>query len=173
MSLGADDLRDTQRDAYGVLLSHLRDDLALLGELLGRYELGQREQALVLFVLGVAEAGRDRDDFCDLVYELALAGAGQPAPADHEPARDNTPAPPLATLTEGLEEPGERAARALGHLEGRRLLRVDAALGAVELVFEASGERGERNLVTVYSSGDRRLDVGSVDLALYGLETCP
>lgn len=170
------DLRETQRDAYGVLLAYLRDDLALLSELLGRYDLGERERALLLFAFSVALPDDRREELCETVYQQALAGAGDPnpgePPANQEPHGDNTAAPPLASPPDDFdsEEPGERVARLLGPLEGRRLLRVVPTLDGVEFVFEQSGERGDRNLLTVYTDGERRLDLGFVVPSVYDLD---
>ncbi len=66
------------REAIGLGLAWLDSDDELLAAILADYDLGRAELELLIGVVSLISVGRDEDEVGDLLYGIALGGAGRP-----------------------------------------------------------------------------------------------
>ena len=71
-------ITDSYRDSYALALAWLDQDDERAGEILARYDLGADGLGLLVSVLALVGVGRDAEELGELLFQLALCGAGRP-----------------------------------------------------------------------------------------------
>jgi len=69
--------RDPDREALGLALAYLERDNELVAEILRGYSFPDDDLGLLVGVLELVGLERDEDELTELLYEVALAGAGR------------------------------------------------------------------------------------------------
>jgi hypothetical protein len=69
--------RDPLRDSLALALAYLDDDQELAAEILREYRLDRETLDLLVGVLSLVALDRDEDEVAEMLYQLALIGAGR------------------------------------------------------------------------------------------------
>jgi hypothetical protein len=72
-------IADPYRDAYALALAWLDGDDQRIADVLAPYDLDGQKVALLFGVLALVGIERDSEELAELLYQVALPGAGRPS----------------------------------------------------------------------------------------------